>query len=183
MRKLTVVLTALTLVFAAMPMAMADDTRVMKAEFEGGGMPVGDTSALASRCPAGSQWILQTFGAGKMSTSVYEGEFTLQGDHCSRYLGDGPDDPDRWYLGRVKAGAMTMSTPNGDLVVNYSGFFAFKGETKTPDFVAKVWLRYRIDGDSSTDVFEGASGRGLLVVDDNSGYETGQMLGTITLDD
>lgn len=181
MRRLTILLTALTLVFAAMPTAMAGDTSFLRGEFEGGGMPVFDPEAVTERCPEGYQWILQTFGSGAMRSATGETDFTFSGSHCSRYIRE-PDSTDRWFPGRAAEGVMAMATPQGELVVSYSGFWIFKGDTTVPDFVATAWLPYRIEGDESTGVFEGASGRGLLLVTDNSGYETGRLFGRITLD-
>ena len=177
MRKLTVLAVALALSFAAMPAATAHGADVLRADFEGGSMPIFDPEAVSERCPVGFEWILQTFGSGVLNTDVYTGEFTYSGEHCTRWLTGPPDSLDRTFFGSVGDGVLTLATPEGDLVLNYAGVFAFRGDVTIPEFTSKVWLRYRVDGDDSTGVFEGTSGRGLLLGEDQTGYQVVRLVG------
>lgn len=183
MRKLTLLVMVIVLAFTAMPAAAAHDTDPLRGSFEGGSMPIFDPEAVAARCPGGFQWILQTFGSGQLTTDVYTGDFTYSGEHCSRWLTGPPDSPDRGFPGRVGDGVMTLTTPKGDLVLSYAGIFTFRGDVTIPDFTSKVRMRYRVDGDKSTGVFEGASGRGPLFVEDHTGYTTGRLVGSVAVDD
>jgi hypothetical protein len=183
MRKLTVLSMVIALAFTAMPAATAHNTDPLRGSFEGGSMPVFDPEAVAARCPEGFQWILKTSGSGQLTTDVYTGGFTYTGEHCSRWMTGPPDRADRRFVGRVGDGVMTLTTPDGDLVVSYAGTFVFRGDVTIPNFTSKVRMRYRVDGDKSTNVFEGASGRGPLFVEEHNGYQTGRLFGSIALDD
>ena len=183
MRKLTIMAAVLVFAFPAIPVAAAHDADLLRGNFDGGSMPVFDPEAVAAQCPAGFEWILQTLGSGQLTSDVYTGTFDYSGEHCSRWLTGPPDRADRWYLGRVGDGVMTLTTPEGDLVLSYAGIFAFRGDVTIPDFTSKVWMRYRVDGDQSRGVFENAFGRGFLLVEEHTGYQTGRLLGSLHTDD
>ena len=79
---------------------------------------------------------------------------------------------------------MTMTTLDGDdLVVRYRGLWMFQGDLTIPKFTAKVWLTYRVDGARSSGVFAGARGRGVMVVDTDTGAEAGRFRGYLVIDD
>jgi hypothetical protein len=179
MRKLTVLIAALTLSLAAMPAATARGADVVRGELEGGSMPIFDPEAVAARCQEGFEWILQTFGSGELTTDVYTGEFTYSGEHCSRWLAGPPDSPHRAFPGRLTNGVLTLATPEGDLVLTYAGVFVFRRDPTVAEFASKVRLRYRVDGGDSTGVFAGASGRGLLIGEDQMGYEVVRFFGRL----
>ncbi len=181
MRKLTVLIVALLLAFAAMPAAVAHGSGVLRGSLEGGSMPIFDADAVDARCPEGYEWILQTFGAGEMRTAAYTAEFTYVGEHCSRWLRGAPDSADRRFPGQVGDGVLMLSTPDGDLALLYSGRFSFQGDAAIPDFTSKVWLRYRVDGEQSTGVFANASGRGHMFGRDDTGLQTVRLIGSIDL--
>jgi hypothetical protein len=183
MRSLTILILALMLSLAAMPAATARDADVVRGELEGGSIPIFDPEAVAARCPEGFEWILQTFGSGELTTDVYTGEFTYSGEHCSRWLAGPPDSPDRAFLGRLTDGVLTLATPEGDLVLTYAGVFVFRGDPTIPEFTSMVWLRYRVDGGDSTGVFAGASGRGLLLGEDQTGYQVVRLFGRLAAQD
>lgn len=183
MRKLTLLAMTLVLSLAAMPAATALGADVVHGELEGGSMPIFDPDAVAARCPEGFEWILQTFGSGELTTDVYTGEYTYSGEHCSRWLAGPPDSSDRTFFGRVGDGVLTLATPEGDLVVSYAGAFAFRGDLTIPEYTSKVWLRYQVDGDDSTGVFAGASGRGLLLGEDQTGYQVVRLVGWLATQD
>ena len=183
MRKLTVLAVTLVLILGAAPAATAHGADAVRGELEGGSMPIFDSEAVAARCPTGFEWILQTFGSGEMATDVYTGEFTSSGEHCSRWLTGPPDDPDRKYLGGVGDGVLTLTTPQGDLVLSYAGVFVFRGDEAVPEFASQVLLRYRVDGVGSTGVFEGATGRGLLLVADETGRQVARLIGRLAAQD
>ena len=163
MRRLSIVIAAFAIGFAVMPMATAADN-MLEAEIEGFGFPNYDEGDVAARCPEGFGWIYNTLGGGEMATAEYTGGFEAIGQHCSRWISHPPTDPDQFYRGRVEAGMLTLYTPEGDLVVHYRGMFKFHGDLslEPPEFAARLSLVYRIDGDSSSGVFAGASGVGLM---------------------
>jgi hypothetical protein len=137
---------------------------MLEAEIVGFGFPNYEAAAIADRCPEGYEWIYTTVGGGEMTTAEYTGGFEAFGQHCSRWISHAPTDPDRFYRGRVGAGMLTLATPEGDLVVHYRGMFKFQGDLtiEPPEFTARISLVYRVDGDSSTGVFAGASGVGVV---------------------
>jgi hypothetical protein len=183
MRKVLVLVVALMLSLASMPVATAHGVDVLRGDFEGGGIPIFDAEAVAARCPAGFEWILQTFGSGELTTDVYSGEFTLSGEHCSRWLTGPPDSPNRRFPGQVGDGELTLATPEGNLVLSYAGVFALQGDLSIPEYTSKVWMTYRVDGGESTGVFHDASGRGVLFVEDQTGYQTGRLVGWLATQD
>lgn len=183
MRKLTILVMVIVLTFTATTAVSAHDADPLRGSFEGGGMPVFDPEAVAARCPAGFQWILQTFGAGHLDTDVYEGDFTFTGGHCSRFLAGWPDNAVQAFPAKIGDGAMTLATPEGDLVISYAGTFVFRGDVTIPEYTSQVRMQYKVAGAQSTGVFEDASGRGPMFVVDNNGFQTGRLHGSITIDD
>ncbi len=177
MRRLTVLAVALILSFTAMPSAAAHGAGTLRGDTEGGSIPIFDPGAVSARCPTGFQWILETFGSGELTSDVYTGAFTYSGEHCSRWTTSPPDSADRTFPGRVGDGVLTVTTPEGILVLTYSGAFAFRGDVTLPEFTTKVWLRYQVDGHDSTGVFAGTSGRGVLWGNDQTGYQLLRLIG------
>ena len=162
MRRLSILIAVFAVGFAMMPAAAADSN--LEAEIGGFGFPNYDPVAIAERCPEGFQWIYNTVGGGEMTSAEYTGGFEAFGQHCSRWISHPPTNPDRFYRGRVGDGMLTLITAEGNLVVHYRGTFKFQGDLsiEPPEFTARLSLVYRIDGDSSTGVFAGASGVGLM---------------------
>ena len=172
MRRLSIVLAVFALTFAVMPAATAQRS-MLHAELGGAGGPDFDPAAVAERCPEGFGWVYNTMGEGMLETPEYTGPYTSVGQHCSRWHFEAPIDPDKWCLGRVGDGMMTMTTPDGDLVIRYKGKFRFQGDVSVepPEFVSLIKLFYKIDGELSTGVFAGAYGVGLMVMTDK--FEAG----------
>lgn len=180
MRKLTALSVTLVLLLSSMPAATAHGASLMRAELEGGSRPIFEPEAVGARCPAGFEWILQTFGSGEITTDIYAGGFTFSGEHCSRWLAGPPESPDRQFFGRVGGGELTLTTPEGDLVLSYGGGFAFQGDVTIPEFTSRLLLRYRVEGGDSTGIFEGASGRGLLLGRDQTGAQSVRLVGWLS---
>ena len=178
MRRLSILVAAFALGFAVMPAATAHRTNMLEAEFGGFGFPTFDPAAVEERCPEGFMWIFNTVVlGGGMTSAEYDGPIEANpmgdplvpdGQHCSRWKQAEPTNPDKWYPGRVGAGMLTLPTTDGDLVVRYRGIFKFRGDLSIdpPEYLSKIWLIYRIDGDESTGVFAGARGVGLMRVTD-----------------
>ena len=174
MRRLSIVLGVFALAFAMMPAATAHRGHMMHGEISGVGGPVFDPGYVAARCPDGFEWAYQTAGIGALDTREFSGDITeLVGEHCSRWHVRPPTDPDKWYLGRVGDGEMTLVTDEGNLVLTYRGKFRFRGDVSInpPEFVSLIRLFYRVDGEASTGVFAGARGVGLINIVDK--FEAG----------
>lgn len=184
MRRLSILVAAFALGFAVMPAATAQRTSMLEAEFGGFGFPTFDPTAVEERCPESFMWIFNTVVlGGGMTTPEFDGPIepnpmgepiVPDGQHCSRWKQSEPTNPDKWYPGQVGAGMLTLSTSEGDLVVRYRGIFNFRGDLSVdpPEYLSKITLFYRIDGDASTGVFAGARGVGLMKVIDK--FEDGE---------
>ncbi len=161
MRRLTrtlVLLLVALLVVGAAPVA-AGGSHGMKASFATDTFPpILDPDVVAERCPAGSQWIWGGFGTGTMTSAVYTGDFTYENTHCSRWIAFDPERSTGRQVGKTAAGLAVITTPEGELWLEYAGTWVLRGDVTTLDFTADLHLRYTITG--GTGVFTDASGHG-----------------------
>lgn len=136
-----------------------------------------DPADVAARCPAGSQWILQTAGSGELTSAAYTGPVDYSTEHCSRIVaGDLTDHA----VGKIDAGRLTLVTPSGDeLYATYRGTFVFNGDVESNTWRSDVSQSFTITG--GTGIFAGASGHGYFSVVDNSGAATLGMNGSLAL--
>jgi hypothetical protein len=105
------------------------------------------------RCPAGTEWILQTAGGGEAAGF---GTFDYTSEHCSRVLTLTPAGA----VGKLAAGIMVLTFDDGELTVAYEGTWKFDGDLTTGEGIAKVHQSYEVVG--GTGIFEGAKGHGYL---------------------
>lgn len=155
----TVVLLLVAIVVIGAAPAAAGSSHSFKATWEGPTFPpITDPDILAARCPAGFEWIFGGFGTGMMTSPVYSGPFTYENDHCSRWVTFDPERGTGRLVGKAAAGINTITTPVGELTLEYTGTWVLEGDVATLDFTANVNMRYTIVG--GTGVFEGASGHG-----------------------
>ncbi|MEN8113019.1 MAG: hypothetical protein ABFS21_01415 [Actinomycetota bacterium] len=182
MRRIVFLLLALGLAIAVVPAASAIDAGPMRGSTVGretGYNP--DPAAVAARCPVGYQWILSSESVIQFESDVYTGPLFATEDHCSRWL-HAPKGPGYQVLpGKMGAGVQVMTTPGGDtLTLATRGTFVLKGDLSIFSYRADVASTFTIvDG---TGVFEGASGHGALNITDNVGVHTGQLVGSLAID-
>jgi hypothetical protein len=176
MRKLlgAAVLLAALMVVGATPAAAGN---AMRALLEGTTIGfIDDPAAVAARCPAGFEWILQTAGSGELTSEAYTGPVDYTSEHCSRLLAGTLTDH---AVGKADAGLLTLVTPSGDrLNVTYRGTFVFNGDTAVA-WRSDVSQSFLITG--GTGVFAGASGHGHLPTVDNSGAVILALNGSLAL--
>ena len=72
-----------------------------------------DPAAVAARCPAGYEWILQTAGSGELTSEAYTGPVAYSTEHCSRVLAGTLTGH---AVGKIDAGVLMLVTPGGDML-------------------------------------------------------------------
>lgn len=167
------VLLAALIVVGATPAAAGN---AMRASLEGittGFNP--DPAAVAARCPAGFEWILQTAGTGELTSETYAGPVTYTTEHCSRVLAGTLTDH---AVGKIDAGLLTLSANGDELYATYQGTFVFNGEVGVA-WRSDVSQSFVITG--GTGDFEGASGHGHFPGVDNNGAVTLALRGSLAL--
>jgi hypothetical protein len=182
MRRLLILLFVVALGATAVPVAAAADAGPLSGTLVGGTVGFNpDPAAVEARCPAESQWILYTVASVDMESDVYAGPLWATNDHCSRWI-HAPKGTDNETLpGKVAAGRMVMTTPDGDtLVIATRGTFVFKGDAVNfSSFTSKVRLVFEVvDG---TGIFSGATGHGAMHMVDGPLGASGSFVGSIAV--
>lgn len=105
------------------------------------------------RCPAGTEWILQTAGVGE---AAGYGSFEYTSEHCSRVTAVIPSGAQ----GKLAAGIMVFTFDNGELTLGYQGSWKFVGDLSIGAGVADVQQSYEVL--EGTGIFAGAKGHGQI---------------------
>lgn len=181
-----VVLLVMTLLVAVAP-AASGASHGLKATLDAPGPLLynDDTDDVDARCPGGwaelGGWIFGSnpdpaaVNTGTMTSDAYTGEFEFVFDHCSRWVSVDFERPGGVQVGKTEAGEMTITTPDGSLMLEYSGTWVLEGAP--PFFIADMHLHYKVvDGDG---VFDDAKGSGRFFIHLEGGSGTGVLNGSL----
>jgi hypothetical protein len=145
----------------------------MSASLEGTVVSVNtDPAAVATRCPAGFNAIVQTEGSGELTSGAYTGPVDYSSEHCVRFLVVTNHELAVIKLG---AGVLTIVTPDGDeLHAAYTQTGVLTGGVTG---VSSNNGPFTITG--GTEVFAGASGHGHVSANADGVIVTIEMNGSL----